>query len=101
MKRLLGLLLVLGMVGCGSRDSTVDAPVIEVDAPAIENRRNNSQELAADTVEESTTDDPVAALEKLGGVGRNEEGEVVEFYLYNRRVSNKGLVHLKAGCHGC
>jgi hypothetical protein len=45
--------------------------------------------------------DRVAALEKLSRVGRNEEGEVVELYLYNRRVSNKGLVHLKAGCHGC
>jgi predicted HicB family RNase H-like nuclease len=26
MKRLLGLLLVLGMVGCGSQDSAVDTP---------------------------------------------------------------------------
>lgn len=95
MKRLLGLLLVLGMVGYGSRDSAVDAPVIEVDAPAIENRRNNSQELAADTVEESTTDDPVAALEKLGAkIKRNEQGEVYAVDLADTRITDAGMVHL-------
>ena len=71
MKRLLGLLLVLGMVGCGSQDSAVDAPVTE-------NNPSTSQEVAADAVQKSTPDEAVAALEKLGArIERNEQGDVV------------------------
>ncbi len=69
MKHLLGLLLVAAMVGCG--DSAVTAP-------AIENNQGNSRGAVADTSQESTTDDSVAALEKLGArIERNKKGEVV------------------------
>ena len=72
MKRLLGLLLVLGMVGCGS------------------------QEVVADAVQKSTPDEAVAALEKLGArIERNEQGDVVRVYLSGTPITAAGLVYLK------
>jgi len=70
MKRLLGCLLVMGVVGCGS-DGT---------SPA-----------------HSSNADPVAALDHLGArIERNEEGQVVGVQLpLKKAVTDAGLLHLK------
>ena len=87
MKRLLGLLLVLGMVGCGSQDSAVDAPVTE-------NNPSTSQGQASAAVQKSTP--AVAALENMGAeIYRNEQGDVVRVYLSDTQITDAGLVHLQ------
>ena len=69
MKRLLGLLLVLGMVGCGSQDSAVDA--VQKSTPAV------------------------AALEKLGArIYRYEQDDVCGVFLRDTQITDAGLVHL-------
>ena len=87
MKRLLGLLLVMGMVGCGGEapsagDAASPSPPkssqVEVDEPPAQ---------AADA-------DPVATLENLGvEIKRNEQGEVIEVDLTNTEITDAGLVH--------
>ena len=73
MKRLLGLLLVMGMVGCGG-----GAKVDEPPAQAVET-------------------DLIAALEKLGAkIERNDNGDVVTVRCsWNETLTDAGLVHLK------
>ena len=62
---------LLGMVGCGSQDSVVDA------------------------VQKSTPDEAVAALEKLGAkIERNEQGDV-GVDLSDTEITDAGLVYLK------
>ena len=81
MKRLLGLLLVIGMVGCGGKENAGNA----VDPNA---------EAATSTPAETV--DPVAWLEKLeAGIERNEQGEVIDVSLNGTDVTDGGLAHLK------
>ena len=75
MKRLLGLLLVMGMVGCGGGATSPDS--------------GGATAQAADA-------DPVAALEKLGArIERNEQGEVIGVSIAFRKFTDADLVQLK------
>ena len=77
MKRLLGLLLVMGMVGCGGSNEGETAS------------SNQPPAQAPDA-------DPVAALEKLDAqIFRNEQGQVIHVRLGRSQVTDAGLVHLK------
>ncbi|MCZ6767530.1 MAG: hypothetical protein O7D32_11440 [bacterium] len=68
MKRLLGILLVVAVVGCGSNESVGDP-----------------------------SGDSVAALEKLEArIERNDRGEVISVDLSATQVSDAELAHLKA-----
>ncbi len=67
MKRLLGILLAMVVVGCGSNESVGDP-----------------------------RGDPVAALEKLEArIERNERGEVIGVELSGTQVSDEEMAHLK------
>ena len=103
MKRLLGLLLVMGMVGCGGKENAGNAvdPGIGADEQLVtksgekeEGPSNPNAEVATSTPAETV--DPVAALEKLeAGIALNEQGEVIDVSLNGTDVTDAGLVHLK------
>ena len=107
MKRLLSLLLVMGMVECGQKENAGNAvdPSVGADEQLVtdsaggkENSSNANAELSQSTPAADV--DPVSALEKLGAaIERNEEGEVVEVSarttLFGGKVTDAGLVHLK------
>ena len=132
MRVLLALLLVVGLVGCGSEteppspfsepeakpptaavpptppESTqakvenvvADTPQPKVDADPVTKPKPKSEpgsEPKADKPPAQTAAaDPVAALKKLGAkIERNEQGEVVEVSLMNRKLTDAGLAHLK------
>ena len=82
MKRLLGLLLVMGMVGCGggsSHKGETASPATFVTTPAQ----------VADA-------DPVNSLKKLGAqIEQDDQGRVVELNLSSTQITDAGLVHLK------
>ena len=79
MKRLLGLLLVMGMVGCGGGGSNEGETASSNQPPA-----------------QAPDADPVAALEKLDAqIWRNEQGQVIHVRLGRSQVTDAGLVHLK------
>ena len=86
MKRLLGLLLVMGMVGCGGGD---EGP------PAVPSTPNNSQ-VKVDEPPAQAADDAVAALKRLGAeIERNEQGEVIGVSNAFRKFTDADLVQLK------
>ena len=95
MKRLLGLLLVMGMVGCGGGDE--DPPAGETALPATpENAQAKVDELPVQAIDV----DPAAALEELGAkISRDEHGEIVAVELENllqrMKVTDTDLVHLR------
>ena len=75
MRRLLGVLLVVAVVGCGSKENVGDPKAL---------------------VEGRASLDPVAALEKLEArIERNERGEVIGVDLSGTQVSDAELAHLK------
>ena len=79
MRVLLALLLV-GIAGCGGEDNSSDDVAVPP-SPAV------TQPAVAD---------PVAALKKLGAeIERNAQGENVAVYLYDTKITDAGLVHLK------
>ena len=83
MKRLLGLLLVMGMVGCGGGD---EGPPADDDVPTATPKNPPAQIAVID---------PVAELENLRAkIARNDNGEVVALNLYGTQVTDAGLVHL-------
>ena len=84
MKRLLGLLLVLGMVGVGGGG---EGPPAGDDVPTATPKNPPAQIAVID---------PVAELENLRAkITRNDNGEVVALDLYGTQVTDAGLVHLK------
>jgi len=103
MKRLLGLLLVMGMVGCGQKEHAGNAvdPNVGADEQLVtesvggkENSSNNTAEAVTSNPEENA--DAVAALEKLGAeIQRNAGGEAVEISLNNANVTDADLAHLE------
>ena len=74
MKRLLGLLLLMRLVGCGGEDD--NPPAGEAASPSTP---KNSQVQAAEPPAQALDADLVAVLEK-GGVSleQNEQGQIVE-----------------------
>ena len=120
MKRLLGLLLVMGIVGCGggseappagdealpatpnNPQAKVDEPpaqVVDVD-PSVESP-NASPKTPADTVDDTPTQvadaDPVNSLKKLGArIKQDDQRNIVELSLmFNSRITDARLVHLE------
>ena len=82
MKRLLGLLLVMGMVGCGGKENA-----------------GNAVDPRPGADEQYLNEDPLVALKKLGAkIERDELRKVihVKFERASRsRITDVGLVHLK------
>ena len=132
MRVLLAVLLVVGLVGCGSEteppspfsESEAKPPTAAVPPTPPESTQAKVENVVADTPQpkvdadpvtkpkpksapenKSKTDkppaqaadaDPIAALKKLGArINQNEQGEVVEVSLGNRKITDAGLVHLK------
>ena len=86
MKRLLGLLLVMGMVGIGGGD---EGPPADDDVPTATPKNPPAQVAVID---------PVAELENLRAkITRNDNGEVVAVNLlsYRTKITNAGLVDLR------
>ena len=74
MKRLLGLLLGMGMVGCVGEAMSPDSGGATAQAPDA---------------------DPVATLQKLDAqIWRNEQGQVIHVRLGRSQITDTGLVHL-------
>ena len=119
MKRLLGLLLVMGMVGCGGGDEAPPAgetvspatpktsqanvdepPVVSAAAdPSVESA-SVSPTTPADAVDntpaQSDDVDPVVSLKELGAqIERNEQGEVVRVNLFGTKITDAGMADLK------
>ena len=100
MRVLLAVLLV-GIAGCGGEDNSPDegaAPSSPAVTPVkAENAEADGPKPKADKPPAQTAAaDPVAALKKLGAkIERNEQGEVVEVSLMNRKLTDAGLAHLK------
>jgi len=88
MKRLLGLLLVMGMVGCGGGD---DAPI-----------PNHSQAKIEESPDQYLDEDPLVALKKLGAkIERNSDGEVVTVDLINNtQVTDAGRLRTAEAVSG-
>lgn len=103
MKRLLGLLLVMGVVGCGQKENTrnaVDSSLVEDNqlvTASVGGKEDSSNAHAGAATSTPTPDvDPVATLKSLGArIERNVQGEVIEVYLRGSVVSDAALVHLK------
>lgn len=108
MKRLLGLLMIMAMVGCGggnpppkSSQAKIDEPpvqVVDVD-PNVESQ-SASPTAPPDTVDDAPVQaadaDPVSALEQLGAnIDRNELAEIVQVDLTDTTVTDAQLVYLK------
>ena len=117
MKRLLGLLLVMGMVGCGGGDEAPPAgdealPVTpktsqaKVNEPSVESAAADSGVASAsgspktpadavdDTPAQSDDVDPVAALKELGAqIEQDDQGRAVELNLSRTQITDAGLVH--------
>ena len=84
MNRLLGILLVVAVVGCGSNENMGDPNTVAEEGPVVESPLRASG-------------DPVAALEKLEArIERNERGEVIGVDLSSTQVSDAELAHFKA-----
>ena len=91
MKRLLSLLLVMGMVGCGGGDE--GPPAGEAALPATP---SNSQVKVDESPAQAAEAKAVAALEQLGvKIERNSEGAVVGIINFGTKITDVGLVHLK------
>ena len=132
MRVLLALLLVVGLVGCGSEteppspfsESEAKPPTAAVPPTPPESTQAKVENVVADTPQPKVDADPVskpksksapgskskadkppaqvavadaiAALKKLRAtIKQNEQGEVVEVSLGNRKITDAGLVHLK------
>ena len=108
MKRVIGMLLVVAVVGCGSNENTVDPESVADDGSVVESLPDSEaaesatpQDGAAEAeqnvaAEERTSGDPVAALEKLEArIQRNERGEVIGVDLSGTRVRDAELAHIK------
>jgi|GEM_PF-1991129 hypothetical protein len=103
MKRLLCLLLVLGMVGCGKKENAGNAvdPSIGADEQLVtdsggekEGPSNPNAEVATSTP--AATDDPVSALEKLGAqVGADPKGQVSYVDSEGTQVTDAGPAGMK------
>ena len=80
MKRLLGLLMMMGVVGCGGEDTSPKKP--SVNDGGARAQTDNA--------------DSITALENLGArIERNSEGEVVKIDLMSHEIVDSDLVHLK------
>ena len=86
MRVLLAVLLV-GIAGCGGDNSPDD---VAVSTP------KSSQAKADKPPAQAAVADPVTALKKLGAeIERNEQGEVVNVFLFDTKITDAGLPHLK------
>ena len=87
MKYLAALLVMVMFLGCGG----ADAPPVESSPTTLPATTTAPPAQAADT------DAAVAALEKLRAtIKRNEQGEIVEVDLSNKKdLTDAGLVHIK------
>ena len=114
MKRLLVLLLVMGMVGCGGDvdnppavPSTPNNSQVKVDEPpaqAVGADRSGEPESTSPTAPPDTADDtstqvtdadPIAGLEERGAeIERNEQGDVIRVNCHSE-FTDAGLVYLK------
>ena len=114
MKRLLGLLLVMGMVGCGggeedppggvaalpatpenSQAKVDEPPVVSAAAdPSVESASvspTTPADAVDDTPAQSDDVDPVAALKELvARIERNEQDEVTMVGLWSRKITDAG-----------
>ena len=132
MRVLLAVLLVVGLVGCGSEteppspfsESEAKPPTEAVSPTPPESTQAKVENVVADTPQpkvdadpvtkpkpksapgsepkadkppvQAAVADPVAALKKLGAeIERNAQGENVAVYLYDTKITDAGLVHLK------
>ena len=99
--RVLLALLLIGIVGCGGEDNSPDegaAPSSPAVTPVkAENAEADGPKRMADKPPAQTAAaDPVAALQKLGALIRqDDQGEVFEVYLAGTKITDAGLVHLK------
>ncbi|MCH2125966.1 MAG: hypothetical protein MK165_14325, partial [Pirellulaceae bacterium] len=98
MKRLLGLLLVMGIVGCGDDDHSHD----------VDNHGHNGSQVLQGSRQEKTADEQDAALKALEQLGakltRNEQGLVIAVHLGSNdtettsveqgTASDAGIAHL-------
>ena len=98
MKRLLGCLLVMGMVGCGSDSSPsgrAASPSALQDSQAELENSSPGTPLDTGNTPPAPAAKAVAALEELeASVERNDNGEVVKVHLNNPQVTNAGRAHL-------
>ena len=102
MKRLLGLLLVMGMVGCGQKENAGNAvdPGIGADEQLVTDSSGEKSDPSKPNMKVATstpteTVDPVAALEKLGAQVTLRNGYVLSVNLGGTQFTDAGLVHLK------
>ena len=92
MKHLLGLLLVMGIAGCGGGSEGDAPPAGETASPATP----KSSQVEVDEPPAQAADDAVAALKKLRAkIERNEQGEVIGVSIASRKFTDADLVHLK------
>ena len=90
MKRLLGLLLVMGMVGCGEKENAGNAvdPVTALEKLGAKIYRTVGPEI--DTVDLNDTQVTDAGLVHLTGMTK-----MVSLHLDGTPITDAGLVHLK------
>ncbi|MEE3369040.1 MAG: hypothetical protein VX346_06840 [Planctomycetota bacterium] len=101
MKRLLGLLLVMGIVGCeqkGNVGNAVDPSVVAddqlvTDSSGGKDDRSNTEGATSAPADNA---DPVTALEKLEDfVEREDNGEIVRVSSIMPDITDAGLIQLK------
>ena len=108
MKRLLGLLLVMGMVGCGGGGTSPKSSQAKVDEPSVKSAAADpsvasasvSPKTPADTADATPAPadgvDPVVSLKELGAqIEQDDQGRVVELNLNRTEITDAGLSHLK------
>jgi Leucine-rich repeat (LRR) protein len=115
--RVLLVVLLVGIAGCGGDDNSpgggavptppkstqakvvkdpADTPQAKVGADPVTKPKPGSKSKTDKPPAQAAVADPVAALKKLGAtIKQNEQGEVVEVSLRNRKLTDAGLVHLK------
>ena len=87
MRVLLAVVLV-GIAGCGGGSS----PPTGGPVPTTEGSQSKADKPPAQAADA----DAVTALKKLGAeIERNEQGEVVNVFLFDTKITDAGLVHVK------
>ena len=98
MKRLPGLLLVMGIVGCGQNENAGNAvdPSVGADDQLVTDSgggKESSSHAEPATSTASADTDPVAALEKLGSeISRNGDGEVDKVNLQSPGIASDEIL---------
>ena len=119
MRVLVAVLFLVGIVGCGGDDNSPDDAAVpslpvkaeNADAGAAKTKPVNSEDVSqaepkdlaqertetpTDVPSDSSSDEAVAALKKLGArIKQDDQGNVVELNLSRSKITDAGLVHLK------